>query len=103
MYCAFDSSLLFGTDASIYLVSPKLSVSFRLSSISQSYPAHAVALHSQDHSHPVRRSAGHKLMRPLLGLVLGFFTIDEISALCLGKFVDFGAGKASEEFLCELV
>jgi hypothetical protein len=42
-------------------------------------------------------------MRPLLGLVLGFFTIDEISALCLGKFVDFGAGKASEEFLCELV
>ena len=44
-----------------------------------------------------------QLMRPLLGLMLGPFAVNEISALCLGELVDFGACKASEEFFGELV
>lgn len=44
-----------------------------------------------------------ELLGLLLGLVLGFLTIDEVGTLGLGETVDAGAGKASNHLLGERV
>lgn len=43
------------------------------------------------------------VLRLLLGLPLGLLPVEPVLALGLGKFIDFGAGKSSEEFFGELV